>query len=523
MANEEIIGGNQAENIETIGGLIKQLNNRVTGLEQNLPHSTLTTTVSLDGTADFDNLQEALDFVNEEGGGAIKLKDDNYPIAANITFYSNIALIGEGENTVLDFGEAQFGVLVNGLTNVLFSDLAIKDSKGVPLTGGGTDRCMVHVDGNSDDINFERVTFIGVLLHTPITYGVGIGNGGTAGTIRMKDCILLTGGGLIRSVSAESVYVDGANISGNSDDPIKIFATKIGSVTGCTITVGSSSDAITILSSRALVYGNTVAAFRGSGININADYSHVTDNIVENLQNIAEEHLIKVSGDRNIIANNTVILKAATTDIQVGIRVSGNANIIADNEVEGNSSLATYGISILGTGNIVSGNETSNVITTVSDGGTSSIIDYKVGIERRFIADSYRFTTSTGDYRVVGILESATAGRAVHHSASTNRVYAFTSSQKFKEDIKDLEIDSKLIYKLVERSFTPKKIKGEAESPERTFGLIAEEVEKVMPELVCHDEDGKPNAVRYELLAILQNQEMKKLREEIDALKKKVK
>ena len=52
------------------------------------------------------------------------------------------------------------------------------------------------------------------------------------------------------------------------------------------------------------------------------------------------------------------------------------------------------------------------------------------------------------------------------------------------------------------------------------FGLIAEQVEKVNPDLVVHNEDGKVNAVRYEAVnAMLLNEFLKKHRkvEELEA------
>jgi len=42
------------------------------------------------------------------------------------------------------------------------------------------------------------------------------------------------------------------------------------------------------------------------------------------------------------------------------------------------------------------------------------------------------------------------------------------------------------------------------------FGLVAEEVEKVMPDLVVHDEEGKPFTVRYDAVnAMLLNEFLK--------------
>ena len=58
------------------------------------------------------------------------------------------------------------------------------------------------------------------------------------------------------------------------------------------------------------------------------------------------------------------------------------------------------------------------------------------------------------------------------------------------------------------------------------FGLVAEEVEKVNPDLITRDRDGKPYTVRYEEInAMLLNEFLKEHRtvqdqqKEIDALK----
>jgi hypothetical protein len=49
------------------------------------------------------------------------------------------------------------------------------------------------------------------------------------------------------------------------------------------------------------------------------------------------------------------------------------------------------------------------------------------------------------------------------------------------------------------------------------FGLIAEQVEKVNPDLVVRDEDGKVNTVRYEAVnAMLLNEFLKNLRTDQD-------
>src|SRR5262249_55150229 len=83
-----------------------------------------------------------------------------------------------------------------------------------------------------------------------------------------------------------------------------------------------------------------------------------------------------------------------------------------------------------------------------------------------------------------------------------------SSSRRFKEDIKPMATSSEAIFAL-----HPVKFRYKAEiNPDRTerFGLIAEEVKEINPDLVSHDSEGKPLAVRYESVnAMLLNEFLK--------------
>jgi transposase len=54
------------------------------------------------------------------------------------------------------------------------------------------------------------------------------------------------------------------------------------------------------------------------------------------------------------------------------------------------------------------------------------------------------------------------------------------------------------------------------------FGLIAEEVDKVLPELVIHDKDGQIETVAYHELAPMLLNELQKQKQEIEALKRQL-
>jgi DNA repair exonuclease SbcCD ATPase subunit len=74
-----------------------------------------------------------------------------------------------------------------------------------------------------------------------------------------------------------------------------------------------------------------------------------------------------------------------------------------------------------------------------------------------------------------------------------------TSSLRFKEQIADMGDSTSALMKLRPVTFV---YKPEYQNGDRTlqYGLIAEEVAQVYPELVAYDNDGQPYSVRYQYL-----------------------
>ena len=92
------------------------------------------------------------------------------------------------------------------------------------------------------------------------------------------------------------------------------------------------------------------------------------------------------------------------------------------------------------------------------------------------------------------------------------------SSARFKEAIKPMDKASETILALQPVTFRYKHELDPDGIPQ--FGLVAEEVEKVNPDLVARDDDGKPYTVRYEAVnAMLLNEFLKEHRkvEELEA------
>jgi hypothetical protein len=85
------------------------------------------------------------------------------------------------------------------------------------------------------------------------------------------------------------------------------------------------------------------------------------------------------------------------------------------------------------------------------------------------------------------------------------------SSKRFKDEIKPMDKASEAILALKPVTFVYKKEIDSARIPQ--FGLVAEQVEKVNPDLIARDEGGKPYTVRYEAVnAMLLNEFLKEHR-----------
>ena len=113
----------------------------------------------------------------------------------------------------------------------------------------------------------------------------------------------------------------------------------------------------------------------------------------------------------------------------------------------------------------------------------------------------------TGTY-ISGISgQTATGGAAIFVNAN-GKLGTMTSSKRFKDEIKPMDKASEVLLALKPVTFRYKK----EIDPTRTsqFGLVAEDVEKVNPDLIVRDTEGKPNTVRYEAVnAMLLNEFLK--------------
>jgi trimeric autotransporter adhesin len=105
---------------------------------------------------------------------------------------------------------------------------------------------------------------------------------------------------------------------------------------------------------------------------------------------------------------------------------------------------------------------------------------------------------------------SSPGGSAVFIDAN-NKLGTVTSSKRFKEEIKPMDKASDALFALKPVTFRYKKEIDPKGIPQ--FGLVAEEVEKINPNLIVRDPEGKAYTVRYDAVnAMLLNEFLKEHR-----------
>jgi hypothetical protein len=103
---------------------------------------------------------------------------------------------------------------------------------------------------------------------------------------------------------------------------------------------------------------------------------------------------------------------------------------------------------------------------------------------------------------LAGVSDVNVTGGAPVMVTATGQLGVVSSSRRYKEGIRSMGNTSDRLLGLRPVTFRYKKADENGRKPEQ-YGLIAEEVAKVMPELVVYNEQGQPETVAYQALAPL--------------------
>jgi hypothetical protein len=206
--------------------------------------------------------------------------------------------------------------------------------------------------------------------------------------------------------------------------------------------------------------------------------------------------------------NTAVGNLALSSNTSGSVNVAVGANALHDNtNGDSNTAVGTGALFSLGMGtnNVALGKDAGINLTT----GSSNVYIDNTGVASE--SQTIRIGASQTATYVAGISGQTASGGVAVFVNSDGKLGTSTSSKLFKEDIQPMDNASEGVFALKPVTFRYKKELDPSSLPQ--FGLVAEDVEKVNPDLVARDRDGKPYTVRYEAVnAMLLNEFLKEHR-----------
>jgi hypothetical protein len=148
---------NEALYNHRVAELIDHLDESVENIKIKGAHRAYRAIVDVAGTGDYDNLQDAINYVNSIGGGNILIMSGTYTISADITMYSNIKLIGEDDEAcIIDFNGTNKRVNIVGASDNYLRNIEINNLQFTGRRGDNTGAIYIEF---AQDINIQNCYF----------------------------------------------------------------------------------------------------------------------------------------------------------------------------------------------------------------------------------------------------------------------------------------------------------------------------------------------------------------------------
>jgi hypothetical protein len=207
-------------------------------------------------------------------------------------------------------------------------------------------------------------------------------------------------------------------------------------------------------------------------------------------------------------ANTVAGLQALMGNTTGSSNAAFGANTLLNN-VSGNDNTA------LGTNALLNNTGSSNIAIGESAGSALTTGKNNIDIGNAGTAgESARIRIGNNAHKntfIAGISGVTVAGGVGVVVDTSGHLGTLTSSKRYKEAIKPMNDASDALLSLKPVTFRYKKELDPQAIPQ--FGLVAEDVAKVDPDLVAYDDSGKPYSVRYEAVnAMLLNEFLKQHR-----------
>lgn len=203
------------------------------------------------------------------------------------------------------------------------------------------------------------------------------------------------------------------------------------------------------------------------------------------LYDTGADHYLQLYLNENLSAHRT--LNIIVSDGTRSLTISGNSGIDQDLRTSATPSFAHINL--------------TNATSTITGGTALWLAAGTDGIRSQTIYDDT--TANTANLYITG--------------ATLYQIKRESSALKYKDKVKDLEIDSSLIYNLRPVSFNSK-CKGD-DKDKRFIGLIADEIEQEIPEIVMYNKNNEAESYDRQMLMTLMLKEIQNLHQEIETLK----
>ncbi|HMJ48264.1 MAG TPA: tail fiber domain-containing protein [Ferruginibacter sp.] len=412
---------------------------------------------------------------------------------------------------------------LNGVRNTALGNFSMRNnSTGKENVASGYEALFNNTTGTSNvavgfaslkaNIGGTENTAIG---HTALTYNNSGYHNTAIGSISLNNN---TSGAGNSALGVASLFT---NMTGN-------FNTGIGEQALYENISGNNNTALGLSALYSNIAGNNATAVGYNALQYanNSAVSFTNTNVAVGYEAIRGS----LSPDLNIGNANTAIGYQALLENTSGNSNSAVGYLALTNNNSGDYNTAVGRIALTnnttGNGNVAIGYSAgssrlaSNNCTYVgNDAENSSGIDYDnstaLGYQSRITASNQMRlgNNSITSFYCQGAYAATTALGANLYVSSTGQIMRSTSSARYKKNVSDLDINSSLIYKLRPVSYNSKT------DDSRHFGLIAEEVAAVIPELAEYAKEKDvipgstsekliPDAVQYSLLSVLLLKEM---------------
>lgn len=281
----------------------------------------------------------------------------------------------------------------------------------------------------------------------------------------------------------------------------------------------------------------------GTGALASNDQNYNTAVGFESLNGAGNGYMNTAMGTRSLYfntdgASNTAIGYAASlknTTGQANVAL-GQSALESNSEGNDNTAVGTLSLSYSTTGsfNTAVGSQAGKNWTT---GSNNIAVGANAGSKQTAGSDNISIgapgsSSDTGIIRIgkkdvhQSVFIAGIRGRPVSSALpvlvkSNGQLGVASSAARYEQDIQPMGSASSALMQLRPVTFRHKQAENDGSRPLQ-YGLIADEVAKVIPDLAVYDEDGAPEAVAYQILPSLLLNELQKQAVRLDAAEKKL-